>query len=55
MSDEVLESLADAITYHANAINELNKTLNEFLKCSCSVNALGNTATHPTIVIKRED
>lgn len=55
MSEEAIESLADAIAYHADAINELNKTLNEFLKCSCSVNALGNTATHPTIVIKRED
>lgn len=55
MSDEVLEDLADAINYHASAISELNKILNEFFKCSCSVNALGNTATHPTIVIKRED
>ena len=33
MSDEVLEDLADAINYHASAISELNKILNEFLKC----------------------
>lgn len=55
MSIELVEALlyiGDAIKALADSAEGIRKELEEFNKCACSIDALGNTATHPTIVIK---
>jgi len=55
-NDAITEAIgehADAIREVANAFHDIREDLHEFLVCSCSVDALGNTATHPTFTIRR--
>ena len=56
-NDAITEAIgehADAIREVANAFHDIREDLHELLICSCSVGALGNTATHPTIVLQHE-
>ena len=55
MDRESAEMIADAINRHAEAIEKIHEDLKELITCMCSVDALGNTAIHPTIIIKKED
>jgi len=57
MSTELVNALlyiGDGIKDLAEAMQNIHKDLEEFNKCACSVDALGNTATHPTIHIKKD-
>ncbi len=51
---EAIEEHADAIREVANAFHDIHTDLNEFIICSCSEDALGRAATHPTFNIRRE-
>ena len=54
MTDRQAEILADAITEHADAIKRIGNVFEELLRCTCTTYAHGNTACHPTIIIKTE-
>lgn len=51
---EEITMIADAISAHAGAVEHLATAIDEFVKCSCSVDALGGAATHPTFIIHNE-
>jgi uncharacterized coiled-coil protein SlyX len=55
MDRESAEILADAISEHAQAIEKIHEDLRELITCMCTVDGRGNTATHPTIIIKKEE
>ena len=56
---EALNNIAGAIQQHAEAMDNiadaLSVNLREFVTCACSVEAHGRVATHPTIIIKKEE
>ena len=54
MTDRQAKILADAITEHADAIKRIGDVFEELLRCMCTISAHGNTACHPTIIIKVE-
>lgn len=51
---EAIEEHADAIREVANAFHDIREDLHEFLKCSCSENAMGIVPVHPTIILRHE-
>ena len=54
MTDRQAETLAYAITEHTEAIKRIGDVFDELLRCMCTIDALGVTACHPTIIIKVE-
>lgn len=57
MSIELVNALlyiGDGVKDLAEAMKNIHEDLEEFNKCACSVDALGEIATHPTIKINKE-
>ena len=51
--DEAIAMVADSIRANADAMMSIAESVREFITCACSVDALGNTATHPSIIVKK--